>query len=64
MATTKKWAGQVRKGDVLLAEGQRYKIARVEPVMGGSWFNLYVEGHETEPVAFGHREQVDIETRG
>lgn len=56
----KKWAGQVRKGDVLVAEGQQYKVVKVESVMGGSWFNLYVEGHESEPVAFGGSEKVEV----
>lgn len=55
-----KWAGQVRKGDVIVAEGEEYKVAKVESVFGGSWVNVFVQGHESEPVAFGGREQVTV----
>lgn len=54
-----KWAGQVRKGDVVVALGREYRVTKVEAVFGGSWFNVTFKG-QAEPVAFGQREKVEV----
>lgn len=54
------WAGQVRKGDVIVIDGQDYRIASVAPMFGGSMIDFCIEGHESEPVAFGHAEKIQV----
>ena len=55
-----KWAGQVRKGDIVVANnGQEFSVVKVEPVFGGSWFNIFIEG-DSEPFAFGRNEKVEV----
>jgi hypothetical protein len=56
-----KFPGQLRKGDVIVQGGtMEYLIVKVEPVFGGSWFNVYVKGHENEPVSYGNSEKVEV----
>lgn len=58
--TVKRWPKQLRKRDVLLIDDRAYEVVKVESVLGGSWFNVYFKGHESEAVAFGHGERVDV----
>lgn len=56
----KKWPHQLRKGDVLIDDnGNGFPIVKVDPVFGGSWFNVTVKGVD-EPVPFGHSEKVEV----
>jgi hypothetical protein len=53
------WAGQVRSGDTIVHDGQEFPVVSTVPVLGGSWFNIFIKGHD-EPVPFGQAEKVQI----
>ena len=54
-----KFPGQLRKGDVIVSVEGEFPVLKVEPVFGGSWFNVTVKGIN-EPVPFGHSEKVEV----
>lgn len=55
-----KWAGQIRRGDVIIFQGHELTVTKIEPVFGGSWFNFTIKGHEDTEFAFGHSEKVEV----
>lgn len=67
---TTKFPGQLRKGAIVTGasarelgapEGVDLKIARIESVLGGSWYNVWFVGHEdAEPTAYGNSEKVEV----
>lgn len=55
-----KFPGQLRKGDVIVDDGREYPVVKVEPVFGGSWFNVYLKGQEGQFVPVGNSERVEV----
>lgn len=54
-----KWPNELRKGDVFILGDDELVVEKVEPVFGGSWFDISVKGWGGI-VSFGHREKVQV----
>lgn len=60
------WAGQVRPGHVIVDDGlpppdNEYTVVRVMPLLGGSFFDVYVAEFD-EPICFGRSEKVPVKS--
>jgi hypothetical protein len=56
-----KWPQQLRKGDVIIEDGQEFPpVVKVVPIMGGSWFDIFVKGQDVPVGSFGHREKLEV----
>lgn len=54
-----KFAGQVRKGEVIVAAEGEFVVEKVVAQFGGSWFDFFLRG-VAEPVAVGQAEKVPV----